>query len=83
MIIKNIPKDDYFNKMLDFDLKYCLPALLQVEDRMSMAWSVESRVPIINHTLIEYVAKIPENMKIEKGNPKSLLKESFKEENTR
>lgn len=77
---KNIPKDDYFNKMLDFDLKYCLPALLQVEDRMSMAWSVESRVPIINHTLIEYVAKIPENMKIEKGNPKSLLKNSFKKE---
>ena len=77
---KNIPKDDYFNKMLDFDLKYCLPALLQVEDRMSMAWSVECGVPLINHTLIEYVAKIPENMKIEKGNPKSLLKESFKEE---
>lgn len=77
---KNIPKDDYFNKMLDFDLKYCLPALLQVEDRMSMAWSVESRVPIINHKLIEYVAKIPENMKIEKGNPKSLLKNSFKKD---
>ena len=76
---KNISKDDYFNKMLDFDLKYCLPALLQVEDRMSMAWGVESRVPIINHKLIEYVAKIPENMKIEKGNPKSLLKNSFKE----
>lgn len=77
---KLIPEDDFFNKMLDFDLKYCLPALLQVEDRMSMAWSIESRVPIITHKLIEFVARIPEDIKIEKGNMKSLLKSSFKEE---
>lgn len=77
---KHIPDEDFFNKMLDFDLKYSLPGLLHVEDRMSMAWHVESRVPIISHKLIEYVAKIPENNKVNKGNMKALLKETFKNE---
>ena len=77
---KLIPETDFFNKMLDFDLKYSLPALLQVEDRMSMAWGVESRVPIIDHSIVEFVAKIPEDLKVDKGNMKALLKDIFKNE---
>ena len=66
----NIPKDDFFNKMLQFDLENSLPALLQVEDRVSMAWGLESRVPLLNHKLIEYMSSIPENIKINPGNMK-------------
>ena len=72
-----IPTSDFFNKMMDFDLKYSLPALLHVEDRVSMAWGVESRVPILDHNIIEYTASIPESKKIKQGNLKYLLKEVF------
>ena len=77
---KTIPEDDYFNKMLHFDLENSLPALLHVEDRVSMAWGVESRVPLLNHKIIEYISSIPENVKINPGNMKFLLKETYKNE---
>jgi asparagine synthase (glutamine-hydrolysing) len=73
----NIPETDFFNKMLNFDLEYSLPGLLHVEDRVSMAWGLESRVPFINHKLIEFMATIPEDIKINSGNMKHLLKKSF------
>ena len=44
---KNVQKESYFDSMTHFDFKTLLPALLQVEDRMSMAHSVESRVPLL------------------------------------
>ena len=62
--------------MLDFDLKYALVGLLQVEDRVSMACSIESRVPLINHKIIEYMAKVPEELKVNYGNMKYLLKKT-------
>jgi asparagine synthase (glutamine-hydrolysing) len=63
--------------MTHFDFKTLLPALLQVEDRMSMAHGLESRVPILDHPLIEFVATIPSNVKFEDGNLKHLLKTTF------
>jgi asparagine synthase (glutamine-hydrolysing) len=74
---KNIPNTDFFNKMLNFDLQYSLPGLLHVEDRVSMAFGLESRVPFINHELCEFVAKIPEKYKINCGETKYLLKKTF------
>ena len=41
-----------FEKSSYVSLRYYLPALLQQEDRMSMAWSVESRVPMLDNRLI-------------------------------
>ena len=38
----------YYNKMTHFDLVTGLPALLHVEDRVSMAASLESRVPLLD-----------------------------------
>jgi asparagine synthase (glutamine-hydrolysing) len=72
-----LPENDFFNKMLHFDLENSLPALLHVEDRVSMAWGVESRVPLLNHKLVEYLASIPENVKINPSNMKYLLKETY------
>lgn len=73
---ENIPQDDFFNKMLDFDLKYSLSGLLHVEDSISMAHGLESRVPLINYKIIDNVNTIPENIKINMGNMKYLLKQS-------
>src|SRR5207248_11367133 len=43
----------YLNRMLYFDAKAMLPALLHVEDRTSMAVSLESRVPLLDHRIAE------------------------------
>ena len=45
----NVGKESYFDRMTHFDFKTLLPALLQVEDRVSMAHGLESRVPLLDH----------------------------------
>jgi asparagine synthase (glutamine-hydrolysing) len=73
----NVQKEAYFDKMTHFDFKCLLPALLQVEDRMSMAHGLESRVPFLDHPLIEFAATVPADMKFKDGTMKHLLKQVF------
>ncbi|WP_149714270.1 asparagine synthase (glutamine-hydrolyzing), partial [Campylobacter concisus] len=68
----------YFNKMTYFDLKTLLPALLHVEDRVSMAVSIESRVPILDYRIIELVSKMPPTMKFAGGKTKAILLKTVK-----
>jgi asparagine synthase (glutamine-hydrolysing) len=63
----NVRKEAYFDKMTHFDFKCLLPALLQVEDRMSMAHGLESRVPLLDHPLVEFLATVPADVKFEGG----------------
>lgn len=60
---KNVKKDSYFDLMTHFDFKTLLPALLHVEDRVSMAHGLESRVPFLDHPIIEFAATIPSIVK--------------------
>lgn len=73
----NVRKEAYFDSMTHFDFKCLLPALLQVEDRMSMAHGLESRVPFLDHPLIEFAATIPADIKFSGGRMKHLLKKTF------
>jgi asparagine synthase (glutamine-hydrolysing) len=73
----NVRKEAYFDKMTHFDFKCLLPALLHVEDRMSMAHGLESRVPMLDHPLIEFAATVPADIKFEGGQMKHLLKTTF------
>ncbi|CAM8670281.1 AsnB Asparagine synthase (glutamine-hydrolyzing) [Comamonadaceae bacterium] len=73
----NVGKESYFDSMTHFDFKTLLPALLQVEDRMSMAHGVEARVPFLDHPLIEFAATIPADIKFKNGELKRLLKQVF------
>jgi asparagine synthase (glutamine-hydrolysing) len=73
----NVRKEAYFDKMTHFDFKCLLPALLQVEDRMSMAHGLESRVPFLDHPLVEFAATIPANIKFPGGQLKNMLKTTF------
>jgi asparagine synthase (glutamine-hydrolysing) len=66
------------NRMTYFDLKGSLPALLHVEDRTSMAASIESRVPLLDHRIVEFMAKIPPNIKFAGGRMKHLFKEAVR-----
>ena len=76
----NVQREAYFDKMTHFDFKCLLPALLQVEDRMSMAHGLESRVPLLDHPLVEFAATVPADMKFKNGNMKHLLKQVFPQE---
>ena len=71
---ENVGKEAYFDSMTHFDFKCLLPALLHVEDRMSMAHGLESRVPLLDHPLIEFAATLPADIKFKGGQTKHLLK---------
>lgn len=73
----NIKRESYFDLMTHFDFKTLLPALLQVEDRMSMAHGLESRVPFLDHPLVELAATIPADKKFKSGKLKRMLIKSF------
>ncbi len=70
----NVGKQSYFDSMTHFDFKTLLPALLHVEDRMSMAHGLESRVPLLDHPLVELAATIPSNVKFKDGSMKHVLR---------
>jgi asparagine synthase (glutamine-hydrolysing) len=76
---ENVKKASYFDLMTHFDFKTLLPALLQIEDRVSMAHGLESRVPFLDHHLIEFAATIPADVKFKNGELKRMLKIVFKD----
>ena len=73
----NVGNKSYFDLMTHFDFKTLLPALLQIEDRMSMAHGLESRVPLLDHPLVEFAATVPANVKFKDGTMKHLFKNAF------
>jgi asparagine synthase (glutamine-hydrolysing) len=58
---------------------YLCDTLLRDMDAMSMAHSLEVRVPFIDHRLVEYAASIPPELKLNKMVTKYILKESVKD----
>ncbi len=64
----------YYNKMTHYDMVTNLPALLQVEDRVTMMSSLESRVPLLDHRLTDLVASMPPGLKFRGGELKHILK---------
>jgi len=52
---------------------YLVNTLLRDTDSMSMAHSLEVRVPFLDHPLVEYVTRLPQQVKIADGRPKALL----------
>lgn len=75
----NVRKEAYLDSMTHFEFKTLLPALLQVEDRMSMAHGLESRVPLLDHPLVEFVASVPADLKFKGGHLKHLLKNGYRD----
>ncbi len=76
----NVNKESYFDRMTHFDFKTLLPALLQVEDRMSMAHGLESRVPFLDHPLVEFAATMPADVKFKDGTLKMALVNAMRDE---
>jgi asparagine synthase (glutamine-hydrolysing) len=56
-----------------------LPTLLHFEDRNSMAFSIESRVPFLDHRLVEYGFSLPVGWRVKNGLTKYVLREGLKD----
>src|SRR5215203_4686245 len=65
--------------LLYADIKTYLHELLMKQDQMSMATSVESRVPFLDHKLVEFTARMPDSMKLRGQTTKYVLRESMKD----
>jgi asparagine synthase (glutamine-hydrolysing) len=65
------------NGLLYTDLKTYLVELLMKQDQMSMSMSVESRVPFLDHVLVEFAARLPERLKLEGFTTKRILRQAM------
>ncbi|MCA9467847.1 MAG: asparagine synthase (glutamine-hydrolyzing) [Nitrospira sp.] len=59
-------------------LQYSLPVLLRYEDRNSMAFGIESRVPFLDHPFVEWLSGLPGDVKIGSGWTKRILRDALK-----
>jgi asparagine synthase (glutamine-hydrolysing) len=72
------PQRDNLSSMLYLDTKIWLPDnLLMKGDKMTMAASLEARMPLLDYKLTGYAASIPSNVKVRPFQAKYLLKRSF------
>jgi asparagine synthase (glutamine-hydrolysing) len=67
------------DRLLYVDTKTYLHELLMKQDQMSMAASIESRVPFLDHPLVEFTARLPERLKIRGGTTKYILREAMRD----
>jgi asparagine synthase (glutamine-hydrolysing) len=66
------------SRLLYTDLKTYLHELLMKQDQMSMAASVESRVPFLDHKLVEFTTTLPDRLKLRGWTTKYVLREAMK-----
>jgi len=66
------------DRLLYADIKTYLVELLMKQDQMSMASSIESRVPFLDHKLVEYAARLPDEWKLSGWTTKRVLREAMK-----
>jgi asparagine synthase (glutamine-hydrolysing) len=65
-------------RQLAFDtLQRLLPSLLRYEDRNSMAFSIETRLPFLDYRLVEYVFSLPDEALLDGGTSKAILRRSL------
>lgn len=76
--IDNSP-DNYINQCLYYEAKTFLHGLLIIEDKLSMAHSLESRVPFLDNDLVDFALKIPAEYKL--GNLQTAYKALQQQEN--
>ena len=77
---RNVKTNASLDSLLYIDSKTYLPGdILTKVDRMSMAVSLEARVPLLDHKLIEFVTRIPASMKLAGIETKHLFKQAIGE----
>ena len=72
------PSASLLQRLLYADIKTYLHELLMKQDQMSMAASIESRVPFLDHKLVEYSTALPDRLKLRGWTTKYVLREAMK-----
>ena len=80
------PSLEYFDRvtgstlrgLLYADVKTYLVELLMKQDQMSMSTSIESRVPFLDHRLVEFAARLPDRLKLSGFTTKRILREAIR-----
>ncbi|HVF66673.1 MAG TPA: asparagine synthase (glutamine-hydrolyzing) [Pyrinomonadaceae bacterium] len=75
--LKSTDARSLLERLLYADTKTYLHELLMKQDQMSMAASIESRVPFLDHRLVEYTARMPERMKLRGWTTKFVLRRAM------
>jgi asparagine synthase (glutamine-hydrolysing) len=70
---------ELLDKLLYVDTKTYMHELLMKQDQMSMAASIESRVPFLDHELVEFTARMPLKLKLRGKDTKWILREAMKD----
>lgn len=74
-LIESPPTTGYHYERMHFDLKnYLVDNILSLTDKATMATSVEGRVPLLDHRLVEFAFSLPESVNLDHGQPKWLFK---------
>ena len=73
------PDAPLLSRVLYADLKTYLVELLMKQDQMSMAASIESRVPFLDHRLVEFVCDLPQDLKLHGWTTKRVLREASRD----
>ena len=78
LIEQERPQSDFLARMTYLELKLRLPELLLMRvDKITMATSVEARVPFLDHHLVEYALGVPRSLKVEGTTGKHILKRAL------
>ena len=71
-------KEDLNNYLYHIFRSMILPGLLHYEDRNSMAFSLETRLPFLDYRLVEYIFSLPAGQKLKDGVTKVILRDAMK-----
>ena len=77
-VLSDTDAESLLDRLLYADIKTYLHELLMKQDQMSMAASVESRVPFLDHKLVEFTSGLPERLKLNRWTTKYVLRQSMK-----
>jgi asparagine synthase (glutamine-hydrolysing) len=78
-VLSDTDADSLLDRLLYADIKTYLHELLMKQDQMSMAASLESRVPFLDHKLVEFTSSLPERLKLNRWTTKYVLRQSMKD----
>jgi asparagine synthase (glutamine-hydrolysing) len=79
-IARERPDADFLARMTYLELKLRLPELLLMRvDKITMATSIEARVPFLDHKLVEHAMGVPRALKVEGRSGKHILKRALEE----
>ncbi len=73
-----LPEDTFEHTLANLMVETNLPQLLRYEDRNSMAFSIESRVPFLEADLVDFILSLPAELKICNGMTKWVFREALK-----